>query len=414
MTGLEQPQSSLWERRFVVLLAAVTLLALVLRFQGIGAQPPIFDEVLAVFTAENFVDHGQFGPIMIYHPHLRSLFLSFSMGMLGKGAWGLRGVSLLLGLLTVPLLGVLVRKLMKDPLAGLLAAFLLAVDPVHITFSRQAIQEVHTAFFFLLGVYFFFEAWKAADETKLWPLPAAGLAFGLGLASKSHALFPLAVCLAFALYRAFRRRSPAVAALAVTSLGVLPATVYMATYLPWFRRGYGLTDWLFMQKAVFVTMVTHEGNPMDSLVDTNAALWFIKPLMGYGNFAEVEGELWVTVAMGNPLVWSLVLPAAVYLLVKARQEPGVVVFEVLFWISYLPLALTSRPVWVLSSIAVTPFAYALVGRFLSGFSRQGRRKELYLYLAAVLVVSLLLYPAAIGRGWGPDYLRPLVQRFSPH
>jgi dolichyl-phosphate-mannose--protein O-mannosyl transferase len=402
---------------FWVLLILVIALGVVLRLHRIGEQPPLFDEVLAVVGAESYVEHGQFGPIMVYHPQWRSLALYATTHLAGTGALGVRGASLFLGCLAIPLLTLLILRMTSDRWAALITGFLLAIDPVHITFSRQAIQEVHTTFFFIAGVLLFVEGRRRRDsvaEPVLWAL--AGVAFGLGMASKAHALFPLAVCGGLALGEALAdRRTPSRAVSAVASFGLLPASVYLLSYLPWFGRGYGLSDWVFMQRSLFGRMVTHSGNPMDSLVDTSPALWFIKPFMGYGNFVEAHGQPMVTIAMGNPLVWLLVLPAIGYLVVRRRDQPGVMLLLALFLASYLPLVLTTRPVWVLSSMAVTPFAFGLVGLTASQLIRERRlRAALVFYLALVLLVSLLMYPMSVGRGWHHEYLRPLVVRFIPH
>jgi hypothetical protein len=55
-----------------------------------------------------------------------------------------------------------------------------------------------------------------------------------------------------------------------------------------------------------------------------------------------------------------------------------------------------------------------VGRFLSRIVKGRLSPGLAGYLAAVLLVTLLLYPPAIGKAWETTYLRPLVARLSPH
>jgi hypothetical protein len=242
-------------------------------------------------------------------------------------------------------------------------------------------------------------------------LPLSGVLFGLSVASKGHGLFPLLVCLGSTL---FSRRSQGLAraAYSIASLALVPLTTYLLTYLPWFRRGYGLADWVFQQKALLVMMVSHQGHEMATLVDSRPILWFIKPLMGYGDFAESAGEFSVTVAMGNPLVWMLVLPAVVTLLIQ--KDRASIKLQLFFWSAYLPLALSGRPIWVLSSLAVTPFAFGLVARFLSQTTKGRLTVGMAGYIAAACLVTLLLYPACIGNGWQAPHLRPLVERLNPH
>jgi hypothetical protein len=102
-------------------------------------------------------------------------------------------------------------------------------------------------------------------------------------------------------------------------------------------------------------------------------------------------------------------------MLRDRTTPGVLLLQALFWVSYVPLVLSSRPIWLLSSLAVTPFAFALAGRCLS-IVLAGRRNRawLALFLAAAIAVSVLLFPASAGRAWEFGYLRPVVERLNPH
>ena len=88
------------QRTYWVLFVIITLIGIALRFAGTTQQPPIYDEVLAAVGAENYVEHGLFGPIMVDHPQWRSLALRGTMQLFGSGALGLRASSLLLGAIT--------------------------------------------------------------------------------------------------------------------------------------------------------------------------------------------------------------------------------------------------------------------------------------------------------------------------
>jgi hypothetical protein len=136
--------------------------------------------------------------------------------------------------------------------------------------------------------------------------------------------------------------------------------------------------------------------------------------MGYGNFTHFEGKPYVTISMGNPLIWMPVLPSAFYLIYRAVKNKEGWLLNAFFWVSYLPLALSPRPIWLLTSIAVTPFAYGLVGLAVSDVKKKSGVKILYVYILTVLIASLMLYPMSIGRAWDFEYLRPLVERLNPH
>lgn len=412
-------------RKFYILLVAITLLGALLRAQGIAEQPAFPDEVMSAWTAENYVEQGQFTPTMPYHPKLRNLLYYWSRHNFGEGSWSIRGWSVVFGTLSIALLGLLARLLSRSSTVGLIAAFLLCIDPVHITFSRQFIQEVHTAFFFLAGTVLVLVSTRGALEgeqgfyraERLMPL--AGVAFGLGLACKAHALMPMLVCIALVAYLWARGRTSAPEVIvAAVSLTVLPVAVFMWTYAPWFARGYDLMDWVFMQRVLAVTSVLHQGNALDIMVDDRAWLWFIKPFTEYSNFTHRDGKAFVTVAVDNPLIWMLVLPSCAWLIYEFRKTRDVMVALAvgLFLVAYLPLALSSRPLWILSSIAVTPFAYVMVAWMGASIAQRlnSGRQVLSGYLAIAFVASMLLYPLCTAGALEHGYLKPFTERLDPH
>ncbi len=303
--------------------------------------------------------------------------------------------------------------------ASFFSAFFLSVEQVHITFSRQAIQETWTTFFFLSGVLLSILYLK---RDRPGYLMLGGLAFGFGTASKFHALPPLAVCMGMVFYDSWKRRSAAKGIFAFACLAILPATVYLLTYMPWFGRGYGLLDWVEMQKVLLIKMLSHRGNPMDQVIDTEAWQWFLRP-MGYANFAYHEGTPYVTVAFSNPFVWLLVLPSAAFMIRHVimlrkkmdEESRGIIFLLLLFIVSYLPLAVSSRPIWLLSSLAVIPFGFMIVSLAVSRWVKAfvWGKKALIGYLIAVLLSSSALYPMAVGKGKSYSYPGNIVERFRP-
>ncbi|HEY6009002.1 MAG TPA: phospholipid carrier-dependent glycosyltransferase [Geobacteraceae bacterium] len=404
-------------RWLLMLMGVITLVGLILRVYGIAGQPLLTDEMSVAFSAVNYVENGQFGPTMWYHPNLRNIVVYLMGEGLGYGLFTMRGVSLLTGIMSIPLAGLVLYRLTENRRAAVITSLLLAVEQVHITFSRQAIQEVWTTFFFLAGV---FMTLVYRDKERPWQLVAAGIAFGLGMACKFHALFPLVVCLLFCLHSAWRRRSFSQGAFVVGTLVFIPLTVYLLTYIPWFGRGYGLADWVAMQKALFAYTASHQGNPMDQTIDRAAWQWFLRPL-GYANFVFAGGRPYLTVASSNPLVWLCVIPAALFqlrLAVRQRRDEGEdgrgrVFLQALFLASYAPLAVSIRPIWLLSALAVIPFAFmvlALTLEQLSARSVWGKRL-VAVYLLAATAGSLYLYPLAIGKGMFFPYLAPIAEKF---
>lgn len=401
--------------RDALLLGAITLVGAALRLHGVAHQPVLPDEDWVAVTAVHYVRSGQLGPTMWYHPNLRNL-VTWAVGeTLGHGPLALRSTSLVLGILSIPLTAASLHLLTKDRLASLAAAFLLAVDGVHVAFSRQAIQETWTAFFVVLGTALAVMAWEG--RAGPWILALSGIAFGLGLSCKLQAAFPLAILGAAGLARAWRERSGATAAWIAASLAVLPALVFLLTYAPWFARGYGIAEWFELQRVLLAKMATHAGNPMDQVIDVAAWQWFLRP-MGYASFVLSGGAPFVTLAFSNPAVWLLVLPAAAWIVRPAAGAPraamtGARFVLLLFAASYLPLAVASRPIWLVSSVAVLPFATMILGLAASRLVRERPRGAPFVaaYGAVVVATSLALYPLAIGHARFHPYLSPIADRY---
>lgn len=396
-------------------LLAMTLAGLLLRVWGVLGQPPFVDDVAVALSAGNWVQHGQAGPSMPFHPRLRDALVSVSLGLFGPSALGVKGWSLLFGALCVPLVGLLVWRLSKNATATLLAAGLVAVDIVQIGYSRQAIQETQTAFFVLLGTWLVVEAVVAGPSRRWrWLLPVAGLAYGLGVASKFYAIPPLLVSLAVLLWGSWKRRRWDEALFAVIALVGVSFLAYLLTWAPWFGRGYSIGDWVVYQRAMIESMVTHTRDYGFVKFD-EPALWFIRPFTGYADFAVTpDGSGHLSVATGNPLVWLAVLPAVAYSLIVKRSRKSHQLLQAYFWAMYLPLAVTSRPIWVLSSVAVMPFAFAILALVAADVGRRFGRGIVYGYAAVALVTSLALYPLAIGRSLDFEYLQPIVRQMGDY
>src|SRR6266568_420640 len=169
------------QMRDLAILAAITLAGFVIRAFGLRSFPFSGDDIATALSAINYMHNGNLGPTMWHHPLLRSIAVYASMSLLGDGAWGLKSVSMLLGTLTVLFTGLLAYRLTLRREAAFLAALFLAIDPIHIDFSRQAVQEIYMGFFSVAGVWF---ACQFRESGRPAWLAISGVLFGLGIASK--------------------------------------------------------------------------------------------------------------------------------------------------------------------------------------------------------------------------------------
>ncbi len=136
-----------------ILLVLIILLALGLRLYGLDAQSLWYDEGFSVYLA-------RMGPVEItertaadIQPPLYYYLLHGWIELLGDGEMALRGLSLIFGLLTVPLIFSVAWQLFGSYLAALLAALLLAVSPLHVWYSQEVRMYTLLTFLCLLSSY---------------------------------------------------------------------------------------------------------------------------------------------------------------------------------------------------------------------------------------------------------------------
>lgn len=397
------------------ILLLVFLAGMILRVYGIRVQPPTSDDLNVAISAKNFVETGHLGPTMWNHPDLRNLLVYASMHLFGGGAIGLKLWSLAFGGLSVLLTGLVARELTGDDRVGALAALLLAVDSLHIDFSRQAVHEVHMAFFSLAGIYC---CLLFRRRENVLCLVLAGVAFGLGIASKWYVIFPLATSGLFLLsgLKSLRERVDRGVLLAATLI-LLPLTVYLLTFFPWFLRGYGVTEWLTLQKAMYIETKHHLGyNPYGYEVDIKPLLWFVKPV-AFGDFAMGPTGPVVLMGISNPFSWLLTLPAMIWTMriCMTKKASMMGYLSALFAFAYLPLAVSQRPIWAHTAFSVLPFAFIAVAGFLVSLLDKGEqnRRIFYAYLALLLLASIPLYLLATGKGHDVSLLQPILELYRP-
>ncbi|MCK4792256.1 MAG: glycosyltransferase family 39 protein, partial [Desulfobacteraceae bacterium] len=405
---------------FFIVICVIMLMGFTLRVYGLSSQPLSDDDRSVAVSALNYFETGHLGPTMWNHPKLRNIFVYLTMHLFGPGVWGLKMASLILGTMSILILGLLTNRLINKKEVAYIAAFFLAIDPLHIDFSRQAVHEVYMAFFSLAGVYF---ALKFMDKQKSHMLIFSAIFFGLGMASKWNVVFSL-----FVTYIALISRviiSPSLNKSEKTSdilfisssLIVLPFSVYMLTFAPWFYHGHDIPEWIFLHKAMYQDIVTHRGYLQYSLsLDHKPYLWFIRPV-AFADLALSEGRPSFLIGISNPFVWLLTIPSTLFLFYKCiyKKATGLYILLGLFLFNYLPFVLAGRPVWALTALTVIPFAFAAVAYAIYSITIGCKHRKMFLllYLLIVTIVNIPLYILATGKGMNYTVLKPIVHMYKP-
>jgi 4-amino-4-deoxy-L-arabinose transferase-like glycosyltransferase len=217
-------------------LAGLTALGVAVRFAGLGAQAYHHDEVI---TAARVIP-GSFTEMLGQVRGSESnppLYYVLAWGWakaFGTGEVGLRSLTALFGVATIPVAFLIGRELASNR-AGLIAAALVAVSPMLIWYSQEARSYALLVFFGALALLFFVRALRTHEgrDLGLWALASA-----LALCSHYFAVFAVAleaVWLLVALRARWRAVLIAVGGVVAVGLALLPliAAQVNPTHIGW-------------------------------------------------------------------------------------------------------------------------------------------------------------------------------------
>ena len=157
----------------------------------------MFDEIYHGRTAYEFL-HG----LVTYettHPHLGKILISVGILLFGMNPFGWRFISVIFGILLIPLMYLFAKKIFKNTFIATAATGLLTFDCMHYTLSRIATIDIIAAFFILLMYYYMYRYFvedsryralsssmqdKFPPKSVYLPLALSGISMGLGIATK--------------------------------------------------------------------------------------------------------------------------------------------------------------------------------------------------------------------------------------
>lgn len=189
-------------------LAALTVVAVLLRFPTLGVQHFWIDEsVTAGLLHLDFVQMLKTIPSTESTPPLYYVLAWGWSQLFGTSEFALRALSALVGTVAVPLLYVAAREFASRR-AALLAAGLAAVSPVLVWYSQEARAYALLISLSVLSLLFFGRALRRADTRSLvlWAVASAA-----ALATHYFAIFPILAEAAWLLWRSPTRRRIALA-----------------------------------------------------------------------------------------------------------------------------------------------------------------------------------------------------------
>jgi mannosyltransferase len=226
------------------IVAGLVVLGAALRFATLGVQSYHHDEVV---TASRVLRVG-FGHAMEavgFSESAPPLYYALAWiwtQIVGTGPWGLRSLSALAGVATIPV-ACLVGCELRERRTGLVAAALVAVNPMLIWYSQEARAYALLVFFCALSLLYCVRALRVEDgEDASAPVRGRrnlvlwGVFSALALATHYFAVFPLAAETLLLLRRRGRATFAGLWIVALVAAALVPLVLH--------QMSYGHTEWI--------------------------------------------------------------------------------------------------------------------------------------------------------------------------
>lgn len=423
-------------RRTAILLVGVLLLATAVRLYQLGSPDRlVFDEV---YYAQDACFYLGLDPATCgvdeeaswVHPPMGKWLIAVGIGLIGYDPVGWRATAALAGILTVALVSLLAFRLTGSRRAAIVAAGVLALDPLSIISSRVAMLDsfmtcavVATILFATLDRDALLA--QGAGARGLWRpwRAAAGMVAGIAIATKWSGVPVLAavvlLVLVWEMDAARRAGRPPVRGLAAAAPSILlwlvvtPAVVYVASYadrldadilaMPWSQ---GAWPREFVERQLAMARF-HAGLDDTHPYASPAWSWpLAKRAVVYFWEEDAAGRYREVLAFANPLLWVPGLAAggvAAILALRRRAwwGPEAVVAAAIAaaYLPWLVLGAGRSFVFLHYFLPTVPFLALALGWAVSrrrGFTGRGLA-----VVASVVAVTVILI-------WEPlIYARPL-------
>lgn len=179
-------------REFRVLFVVLTL-AFILRFYGLGANPPSlnWDETAHGYNAYSILKTGRdeyglkfplyFRSFDDYKPPLYTYMVVPSVAIFGLNNYAVRFPSALLGTFAIFFTYLMVFELTKNKKIALLTSFFLTISPWHLQFSRVAFETNSAIFWSVLGTWAFLRGIRSDKLSTTFWLTLSSIAFSANL-----------------------------------------------------------------------------------------------------------------------------------------------------------------------------------------------------------------------------------------
>ncbi len=394
-----------------------------------------FDEIYHVRTAYEHMEAQE--PYEISHPPLGKLIIAIGISIFGLNPFGWRFMGTFVGILMLPLIYILVKRMFGGRAVPAAVSFLMATDFMHFAQTRIATIDSYSVFFILLMYLFMYVYLQSDRKGRGWMLPLglSGLSFGLGAASKWTCIYAGAGLALLWLFdrieryfdgrkkggvEEYKRETLNNVLFCLGSFVLVPCIVYYLSYWCYgTARGMSGISMLFSREYLDIVLENqkymlsyHSGVNATHPYSSRWWQWLLnlRPILYYLDYGY-DGTKSTIGAMMNPLVcWAGLgaMTVMAKLWIKDRDKTARFIF-LGYLAQLLPWVFVSRITFAYHYFPASVFLLLALGHILDGIRRNNPAwKRSFISLCAV---SLVLFAAFYPVLSGADVSREFADQF---
>ena len=387
-----------------------------------------FDEIYHARTAYEHLRGLE--PYENTHPPLGKLLIAACIKIFGMTPFGWRFAGNLCGIIMVPVMFLLGKKIFKRTGLAYLCAFFTAFDGLHFTQTRIATIDSFPVLFILLSYYFMYDFYEGADRKNVvLPLFLSGIFIGLAASAKwigFYSYLGLFVLFVIGMVKRYFDNKSGYFKFAAKMLFAGFAFFILIPFLIYFASFFTTLSLPHNDLSSFMNYQTHMFYYHKDLVAEHpySSPWWqwpvmAKPVFYYSMPQEFrpEGLVSSISGIGNPLIWWAAFPSVIFLiyLLFKKAKDGRALFIVIGYLSQLlPWMLVPRLTFMYHYFASFMFSILALS-YLCGYISERQKNGIKFvnnYKIYVIIFFAMYYPVMSGAFIFKDYVSIILCAFS--
>ncbi len=404
----------------------------------------MFDEVYYTRTAYEFINGLK--SYEITHPPLGKTIIALGIEKFGLNPFGWRFMSVIFGILMVPLMYIFSRKLFKNRFISCMCTLLLCFDFMHFTLSRICTIDIFVAFFIFL-MYYFMYCYITVDFIKenlknvFILLGLCGISTGLAISTKwtgFYAAFGLAIIFFASLYfryiqfknenttssestftkSKFSGKVIKIILFCFICFVIIPISLYVLSYIPvvtsnntnnLFLKVYDNLKYMFDYHTNFVTGTHSYSSTWYQWPFIRRPLWDSITIFQGTNICSTVSTL------GNPLIWWPGIFCVIYCFYLMIKEKDIKAgfLTIAYMAQLVPWMFVKRYTMIYHYLPCSLFLILSIGytveNLCSQFAISKIRKMSVVYCLLVVLVFGAFYPAISGYPVNRNYVQKFLE-----